>query len=144
MKKYKKIKKLEAEEFRRLTGVKPGTFLEMLTILKEAETVKKCKGGKPHRLSIEDRLLMTLEYLREYRTYFHLGQSYDLSESACYRSCRWIEDTLIKNMKFVLPGKKTLLKSDVEFEVVLIDAAESQIERPKKKGSPKKADKKKK
>jgi hypothetical protein len=32
-----------------------------------------------------------------------------------------------------LPGKKTLLKSDVEFEVVLIDAAESPIERPKKR-----------
>jgi hypothetical protein len=144
MQKYKKIKKLEPEEFRRLTGVKPGTFLEMLAILKGAERVKKLKGGKPCRLSIEDKLLMTLEYLREYRTYFHLGQSYNLSESACYRSCRWIEDTLIKNAKCVLPGKKTLLKSDVKFEVVLIDAAESPIERPKKKGSSKKANKKQK
>ena len=144
MQKYKKIKKLEPEEFRRLTGVKPGTFLEMLTILKEAETVKMLKGGKPHRLSIEDRLLMALEYLREYRTYFHLGQSYNLSESACYRSCRWVEDALIKNAKFVLPGKKTLLKSDVEFEIVLIDAAESPIERQKKKGSSKKTNKKQK
>jgi hypothetical protein len=88
------------------------------------------RGGKPHRLSIEDRLLMALEYLREYRTYFHLGKSYDLSESACYRSCRWVEDSLIKSSKFSLPGKKALLKSDVEFEVVLIDAAESPIERP--------------
>jgi len=44
---------------------------------------------------LEDRLLMTLEYLREYRTYFHLGQSYGLSESACYRSCRlkWLAKT---------------------------------------------------
>jgi adenosylcobyric acid synthase len=40
-------------------------------------------------LSIEDKLLMTLEYLREYRTYFHLGHSYGLSESACYRACKW-------------------------------------------------------
>ncbi|MBA3602477.1 MAG: transposase family protein [Parachlamydiaceae bacterium] len=31
---------------------------------------------------------MALEYLREYRTYFHLGRSYGLSESACYRACR--------------------------------------------------------
>ena len=91
------------------------------------------KGGKPHRLCIEDRLLMSLEYLREYRTYFHLGKSYDLSESACYRSCRWVEDVLIKSPQFSLPGKKALLKSDVEFEVVLIDAVESPIEGPKKK-----------
>jgi hypothetical protein len=31
-----------------------------------------------------------------------------------------------------LPGRKALLKSDVEYEVVLIDATESPIERPKK------------
>lgn len=135
MNKYKKIKKLQAAEFRRLTGVKPETFLEMVGILQEAEALRMAKGGKPHRLTIEDRLLMALEYLREYRTYFHLGKSYDLSESACYRSCRWIEDTLIKSARFSLPGKKALLKSDAEFEVVLIDAAESPIERPKKKSS---------
>ena len=142
MKKYKKIKKLEATEFRRLTGVKPETFLEMVSILQQAESIRMSRGGRPHRLSIQDRLLMTLEYLREYRTYFHLGKSYGLSESACYRTCRWIEDTLIKSSKFSLPGKKTLLKSDVEFEVVLIDAAESPIERPKKKSSSKEAHKK--
>jgi hypothetical protein len=31
-----------------------------------------------------------------------------------------------------LPGRKALLKSDVEYEVVLIDATETPIERPKK------------
>ena len=144
MKKYRKIKKLEGTEFRRLTGVKPETFLEMVSILKQAESVRMSRGGKPNRLSIEDRLLMSLEYLREYRTYFHLGKSYDLSESACYRSCRWVEDTLIKSSKFSLPGKKALLKSDVEFEVILIDAAESPIERPKKKSPSQKANKKEK
>lgn len=142
MKKYKKIKKLEATEFRRLTGVKPETFLEMVLILRQAESTRMSRGGKPHRLTIEDRLLMSLEYLREYRTYFHLGKSYGLSESACYRGCRWVEDVLIKSSRFSLPGKKALLKSDVEFEVVLIDAAESPIERPKKKDSSKKANKK--
>jgi len=133
MQKYRKIKKLEPTEFRRLTGVRPDTFQEMILILQDAEAKRMSKGGKPHRLKLEDRLLMTLEYLREYRTYFHLGQSYGLSESACYRSCRWIEDTLIKSGAFSLPGKKALLKSDTEFEVILIDAAESPIERPKKK-----------
>ena len=88
MKKYKKIKKLEATEFRRLTGVKPETFLEMVSILQQEESIRISRGGKFHRLSIEDRLLVALEYLREYRTYFYLGKSYDLSKSACYRSCR--------------------------------------------------------
>jgi hypothetical protein len=134
MQKYRKIKKLKSVEFRRLTGVRPATFQEMIAILQEVEKKRMSRGGKPHRLKLEDRLLMALEYLREYRTYFHLGQSYGLSESACYRSCRWIEDALIKSGVFSLPGKKALLEKDTEFEVILIDAAESPIERPKKKG----------
>ncbi len=76
---------------------------------------------------------MTLEYIREYRTYFHISQSYGVSESTAYKTVRWIEDTLIKNPNFALPGRKALLKSDVEYEVVLIDATETPIERQKKK-----------
>jgi len=78
--------------------------------------------------------------LREYRTYFHLGQSYGMSESSCYKICRWVEDTLIKDPRFRLPGKKVLLKSDTSLEVILIDAAETPIERPKKKDPLQKAD----
>jgi hypothetical protein len=48
MKKYNKIKKLEATEFRRLTGVKPETFLEMVLILQQAESIRMSRGGKPH------------------------------------------------------------------------------------------------
>ena len=44
----------------------------------------------------------------------------------------WVEDTLIKHPDFSLPGRKALLKSDMEYEVVLIDATESPIQRPKK------------
>jgi hypothetical protein len=97
MQKYETVNKLSAIEFRRLTGVQKETFVEMVLIIKEAECKRMSRGGKPPHLGIEDRVLMTLEYLREYRTYFHLGQSYGLSESACYRNCRWIEDVLIKN-----------------------------------------------
>ena len=70
-------------------------------------------------------LLMALEYIREYRTYFHISQSYGVSESTAYKTVRWIEDTLIKHPDFALPGRKALLKSDVEYEVVLIDATVS-------------------
>lgn len=130
--KYNKIKNLKAEEFRRLTGVKRVTFDKMVEILRTAEFLKNIQGGKPNKLPIEDRLLMTLEYLREYRTYFHIAKTYDMSESACYRNIRWVENVLVKCKDFSLPGRKELLKSDVEYEVVLIDATETPIERPKK------------
>ena len=73
-----------------------------------------------------------LEYMREYRTYFHIGQGYGVSESTAQRISRRVEDTLIKDKQFALPGRKALLKSDAVIEVVLIDASESPVERPKK------------
>ena len=130
--KYKQISKLDDEEFRRLTGVKRSTFKKMTEILIEAEVEKKARGGRPNKQCMEDRLLMALEYLREYRTYFHIAQSYGISESACYRNVRWIEDTLIKHPDFALPGRKELLKNEIEYEVLVIDATETPIERPKK------------
>ncbi len=71
--KYPKIQGLEEEKFRRLTGVKRSTFEKMIIILNDADTKKKAKGGRKNKLSIEDQLLMALEYMREYRTYFHIS-----------------------------------------------------------------------
>lgn len=130
--KYEQIENLKAEAFRRLTGIKKKTFHEMISILEPAEKEKKKQGGRPPKLSIEDRLLMALEYLREYRTYFHVGTNYGISESNCFQAIRWIENTLIASGKFSLPGRKELLKSDMDYETILIDVTESPVERPKK------------
>ena len=130
--KYNQIKNMNDEKFRRLTGVKHKTFNRMIEILKEADAKKKKYGGRKNKLSIEDQLLLSLEYLREYRTYFHIGKSYGISESSAYKASRWVEDTLVKHPDFALPGRKALEKSNMEYEVILIDATETPIERPKK------------
>ena len=131
--KFDKITGLDDERFRRLTGVKRTTFEKMTLILQEADKVKKIRGGRKNKLSIENMLLMALEYMREYRTYFHISQSYGVSESSAYKAVKWVEDTLIKDPDFALPGRKELLKSDIEYDVILIDATETPIERPKNK-----------
>lgn len=133
--KYEGIKDLGNEKFRRLTGVKRSTFEKMIEILNIADKCKQGKGGRKPKLSIEDRLLLALEYIREYRTYFHVSQSYGVSESTCYETIKWIENTLIKHPDFALPGRKALLKSEMEYELILIDATETPIERPKKSKS---------
>ena len=130
--KYEKLKKSSDAQFRRITGVKRKTFEIMVEILTEAHRIKKTKGGRPNKLGIEDMLLMALEYIREYRTYLHIATSYGIAESNAYETIKWVENTLIKSKEFSLPGRKALLKSDHEFEIVLIDATESPIERPKK------------
>lgn len=118
--------------FRRVVGVKRKTFNKMIEILVEAQKKKKARGGRPNKLSIPEMLLMTLEYLREYRTYANIGMTYGLSESNTFYTIKWVEEILIKADEFKLPGKKELLKADGTFEVILIDATESPIERPKK------------
>ena len=130
--KYDGIQHLDPEKFRRLTGVKKETFHVMVEILHQAESLRRVKGGPKRKLSVEDMLLLSLEYLREYRTYFHVGTNYGVSESQAQRIHRWVEQTLIKDERFHLPGRKKLLQSDCEFEVILLDASESPIERPKK------------
>jgi hypothetical protein len=77
-------------------------------------------------------LLATLEYLREYRTYLHIGNSNGISESAAYNTIRWVEDTLVRHPDFAFPGRKALKETDVSYEVILVDATETPIERPKK------------
>ncbi|PPE06947.1 hypothetical protein HCUR_00009 [Holospora curviuscula] len=66
------------------------------------------------------------------RTYFHISQSDGVSERTAYDTIKWIERTRIKHSDFALPGKKALLKRDINDEGVLIDATEPPIERPKK------------
>ena len=131
--KFETVKGLDAEKFRHLTGVKRTIFDKMVCILDQSIKSRETNKGRKKKLSIENRLLMTLEYIREYRTYFHISQSYSISESNAYKTVKWVEDTLIKYPDFALPGRKALLKSDMEYEVVLIDASETPIEHPKKK-----------
>ena len=133
MMKFEIVKGLDEEKFRRLTGVKRTTFDKMVSILEQSIQSRETAKGRKKKLSIENMLLMTLEYIREYRTYFHISQSYSVSESNAYKTVKWVEDTLIKHPDFALPGRKALLKNDMEYEVVLIDASETPIERPKKK-----------
>ncbi len=63
------------------------------------EAIKKSirDFGRPLKLSRADYLLMTLMYWREYRTEFHIGVSYGISESATCRTIKKIEDALIES-----------------------------------------------
>jgi len=130
--KYENIRNYREEQFRRVTGVKRSTFERMLEILASEQKEKLSQGGRKPKLSLEEMLLAALEYWREYRTYIHIAASYGIHESNMYRLIKWVEDVLIRDGTFSLPGKKALLKSETEYEVVLIDVTESPVERPKR------------
>jgi hypothetical protein len=81
---YEKIKNLNSADFKRYCGVHHETFKEMVKVVKVEKILQK-KEGRPSKLCIEDQILMTLEYLREYPTFFHLGIKWGISESNTYR-----------------------------------------------------------
>jgi hypothetical protein len=125
---YEKIKNKTDKDFKRLTGVPHPIFKQMVVVLNQEIR----NFGRPSKLSREDQLLMTLMYWREYRTQFHIGQTYELSESAVCRTINKIENALIQSGQFTLPGKKKLQENDLVIEIILVDATEQPIERPKK------------
>lgn len=135
-KKINNLKHYSDANFRRITGIKRKTFEKAIEVLNKKYTEEHSnntrKSGRKPKLSMEEKLLATLEYLREYRTYAHIGASYGLNESTIYRIIRWIEDTLIQSKVFSLPGKKALHTDGNELEVIIIDTTETPIERPKK------------
>lgn len=128
---YKQIKNLQEKEFKRLCGVKPKLFDEMVDVLRQEFPKSRQRGGQA-KLTIEDQLLIALEYWREYRTYFHISKSWGIHESTVCRIVHRVEDKLIKSRKFSLPGRKALASTNTKWEVVIVDAGESPIERPKK------------
>lgn len=128
---YDQLKELTPEEFKRFTGVQRTTFEKMVEALRAQERCKK-KRGRPPKLAVADQLLVALQYWREYRPYFHIAVSWQLCEAAVCRIVHRVEDTLIKIPAFHLPGKKKLQASDTQFEVIVIDATESPVERPQK------------
>lgn len=69
---HERVKHLNCAEFRRLCGVRKETFNQMMAVLRTAK--QQLKPGRPSKLSLEDQVLITLEYLREYRTYFDIAQ----------------------------------------------------------------------
>ena len=125
--KYENLKKFSDEQFRRITGVKRATFEKMLEILSPKLKEKLSKGGRKPTLPLEEMLLAALEYWREYWTYAHIAASYGIHESNMSRLIKWVEDVLIKDGTFSLPGKKALTKSDAEYEVILIDVTETPV-----------------
>jgi hypothetical protein len=131
---WKQIQNLPDKRFKRLTGVKREVFLQMLDAVNKyrQQTLTHPTRGKPPKLGVEDKLLVMLMYYREYRTQEHIGITYGISESRVCEIIQDMENILIKDKRFHLPGKKALLESSAEIEVVLIDVAESPIERPKK------------
>jgi hypothetical protein len=127
--KYEASQNLSTTEFKRLFGVKRETFAQMTDLMQQAAQ-SKGKGGVKAKLSLEDQILVTLQYWREYRTYFHIANDWEASESTICRIVKKVENVLIKSEKFRLAGKKSLWQKQPP-ALIAIDVTETKVERPK-------------
>lgn len=127
----KRIKKLKENKYQELFGVKKETFDEMLKVLNAEYEKGYRKGGRPSVLSVLDKLIIMLEYYREYRTMEHIAFDYDTNKSTVCDAIHWAESVLIKSEKFHLPSKKRLVE-DTSVEIIVVDTTEIEIERPQK------------
>ena len=125
---YSEVCHYKDDQFRRLTGVKRPVFELMV------EVVSGCQRsfGRPRKLSVADQVLLNLCYWREYRTQFHVASSFGVSEATVCRTVKKVETALLTDNRFHLPGKKALHDGSLNLTVLVVDASEQRVERPKK------------
>ncbi len=78
--------------------------------------------------AITERLM----YWREYRSMAPIALAYEVSEPTVHRTIRKIEGALLAWGQFALAGKKALSAPEMEWQVMVVDATETPVERPQK------------
>jgi hypothetical protein len=129
------------EAFRRLTGITPAAFDDLLAQLtprhEQADARRKARpgrkrkagGGRKHSLVLADRLLMLLIYYRTYVTHAFLGFLFGLDDSAVGRNINPLQPLLAGI--FRIPERRIELAED-EIRELFFDATERPTRRPKR------------
>ena len=135
--------------FQRLTGISPQAFEELMDVLKKAypdferrrlsrrRRERAIGAGGKFKFSLEERVFMTLFFLRNYPTFALLGFLFELHESNAYRNVEMMKGFLSEHVPLPerVRGKRIssideLLKEMPEIELV-IDATEQERQRAK-------------
>ena len=132
MKRWETMQQADHAEFLRQVGIPREhfeTILENVKAYLEVERTRnrmKRRGLKTTDLPIEDRLLLTLYYLRHHPTFRNLADVFGISESYANKRYHEYLDILVKVLR--LPGRNAL--RDETWKAVVIDVTEQPIERP--------------
>lgn len=121
----KRIATLEERRYKELFGFDKETFEAMLDVLVKANAEERKRGGKKAtKITILDRLVITLGYWREYRAYRNIAFDYGVSKAEIGKIILWTENTLIKCGLFNLPSKRDLKENLSDREVMVVDVTE--------------------
>lgn len=141
MKKYTQLAK-NKQSFRRLTGITPEKFKELVKEVKDLyeewnirrlngrNRRRKIGGGNTHKLCMEERLLLLLMYYRTYQSYAFFAFLFGIDESNIGRNFKPLEPLLAQIFK--IPERKIEITEE-EFEKIFFDGSEQPTERPTKR-----------
>lgn len=133
---YNNYKNLDDKKFKEAVGIPKILFETIVPVLAEKVNKLHKGGGRNPSLCIEDLLLMTLKYYREYPTFSSLGLIFGIDKSNAFRWIIKIENMLtnifeniinieVKWDDFNKKGKEITVSEK------LVDVTECTIQRPK-------------
>ena len=133
MVKFEQINTLNDEQFLRIVGLPQKCFKTLVEKIKyQIERDKQEKPIKKRGIKgsviLEDKILITLYYLRHYPTLEVLGGVFQISKSYAHQIYKKYSSMMVNI--FHVEGSKSLTSETLA--TILIDVTEQEIERPKK------------
>ena len=127
------IAKMPAKKYKEIFGVDKHVFDRLLRLLEVADAYqRKSNAGRKGRLSVLDKLVITLMYWREYRTYRHIAFDYGVGKTQIGDAVIWVENTIIASGLCKLKSARELRDNPSKIKIAIVDVTEQEIERPKR------------
>jgi len=124
---------MPVNKYKEIFGVEKYVFDRLLRLLEAAEAYqRKSNAGRKSSLSILDKLVITLMYWREYRTYRHIAFDYGVGKTQIGDAVIWVENTIIASGLCNLKSARELRDNPGKIKIAIIDVTEQEIERPKR------------
>lgn len=128
-----RIAKMPVSKYKEIFGVDKHIFDRLLRLLNAANVFgRKSGAGRKPRLSVLDKLVITLMYWREYRTYRHIAFDYDVGKSQVGDAVLWVENTIVKSGFCNFKSARELRDNPNKIKIAIADVTEQEIERPKR------------
>ena len=122
---------LKKKYLRRITGVKQEKFEKCVSRLKRAWGAaqrRKRVIGRPYGIGdLREHLLLLMMYYRTYTTHLFLAQIFKVDEATICRAIKRIAPLAERILKI----KPERLLSENDLQLLIVDATEQRIERPK-------------
>jgi len=124
---------MKASQYKEIFGIEKCVFDRLLRLLEAADAFqRKSKAGRKAQLSVLDKLMITLQYWREYRTYRHIAFDYGVGKSTIGEAVIWVENAIIASGLCNLKSARELRENTSKIKIAIVDVTEQEIERPKR------------